>query len=377
MGSVLPLALCIICLGQSDLSAAGSHGSHSELCEYVITGFISHRENLRSGAFRAQGKVDQSAKAIYPVHGDVKVFSTFDYERELFRFDRTEPVWVRPEEGTSERIAQSEPRINGKVMLMLENRVVRTADEVMRWNETSSGLTRVDRNDGQPERLSKPFDIRVVGFANWGTLDHDVPWKTIADYARRPVAEIDMESEGVYRVVWIDKDIRTRYVVWFDTAQGFAPIKYEQSILRSESPDKWSSPVESGTAAWTLIDGVWLPQSYSQEKRDVATNVLASRTLHFEWLSVNQAVDDDLFTVDGLAPEEASLVVNRTLGVPVAIRRPRVQDNREASANAIPAVPATQYRLWLIVANLLIILVFVAVFLVKRARRGTIDKAPH
>src|SRR5438309_1115142 len=91
MNSLSILLSLALCGDQPGAAEPAASRDRDELTRFLWTGLKDNRERLRSGVFRARGRyvVDEPQPGRF--EGDVQLFSAFDYDKDLLRFDRVEP----------------------------------------------------------------------------------------------------------------------------------------------------------------------------------------------------------------------------------------------------------------------------------------------
>jgi hypothetical protein len=132
----------------------------------------------------------------------------------------------------------------------------------------------------------------------------------------------------MYRVTHVCPDERIGAMrMWISEAQGFSPIRFEIRVPTfGERPDNngdgWDDvPHSLSEVTWIERSGVWVPVSLRVETNfgPGGTHRQVTQELAFDWESVNEPVDDELFTALAIAPSEDTELVDMRLGEPVSL----------------------------------------------------------
>ncbi|MCR4415565.1 MAG: hypothetical protein NUV77_24400 [Thermoguttaceae bacterium] len=280
---------------------------------FVLMGLKDSRERLTSGVFRATGYLEQTVQE--PVlRGEISIFCAFDFANGFLRFDRIEPGWVappreaKPPEG---KIAKAP-----LVLRQLGGRFARNAKASVEWSEGArfAALRRVEED---PPASVRPFDVRLVGLVNWGTLENGKMWEFGFPKLQSRASGLVQESETLYRVSWVDEKETAKRDCWLDAAQGFSPVRYEQRLRAVKGLGHWGEPSEIGVATWIKINDAWVPKTLTQEQK--YPRGFRRRELSFDWESVNQRVEPTLFTWQGMGLPNGTTVIDRRLGTTVTV----------------------------------------------------------
>ena len=289
-----------------------------EVGKSCIARFGEQRERLQMGTFTASGQiVDDSLpkSATGKIVGPVQIFSAFDNARNLYRFDIERPARrVKAEGGDTTTLNPNEMEWT---IEQAAEKIVRTADQVINW--TSNDRSVITARNPKPGAQKEPgFDVRIVGASVLSSLKTFLPYATfIQDMQRLPIDDVFKEENGSIKIVWrAGKDGLTRKAIWFDPQRGYSPIRLEMDTkIPGDIPfEAW---VRSETD-WRRINEVWVPvTSFVEQKNGPA---LESWTLEFDWSSVNEPVDDAVFSADGLELPRFATLVDERLGRPIVVK---------------------------------------------------------
>ncbi|MEX2121949.1 MAG: hypothetical protein WD847_20380 [Pirellulales bacterium] len=288
------------------LSAETLAAGQADVARLVLAGYRDNRERLRSGIYRATGKRSYNSKR----HGfdttvDMSLFCAFDFDRQLFRFDRTEPHFNPKTAGDS---------MGGKF--------VRTVDRVIQRHDGGDTVT-IQPAGARPLHGILPFDIRGIGSLNLPEVERGTQveraFASPAGFlAEEKIEAAVAESDRIYRLSWLLANGQARRTIWFDAAAGYSPIRLEDRYVPGEA----MAIVE---VAWSNESGVWVPSTARLETRtgSLETQDIRSYSIAFYWKQVNGPVPDRLFAVEGMEDDTDELfVVDTRLGQPILIKKP-------------------------------------------------------
>ena len=307
-----------------------------QLATFIIQGWTEARDRLRSGVFTVRGRQFASGTGKYPsLDVPIEIFCAFDYDRDVFRYDGRKPQRVSTDKVRTEKEAAQ--RAKGPGLLSFVERDIiekyaRGPTQAITWcsvNPNTVGFHPVSFSM-RGKWMLPPFDVRIVGLGLWDTV---VEGRSYSDL-RESLSKWEMEDAadeggGQYRCVWISvqtefRKEEMRHRVWFDERQGFAPVRSEFRITRAAIPGfpAEDSLHQESDATWACIHEVWVPKTFSirlfingscRERRDSA----------FEWNSVNEPVDSQLFELAAMELPPQARIFDDRLGAPVIIGRVR------------------------------------------------------
>ncbi len=284
----------------------------------VLAKFIEGRNKFRSGVFSIEGQYDASDPSSRYI-GPVEMFSAFDYARDRLRFDRR---WSFQ----SAEPGAANPTPTGKVTIR-GGRFVRLPDRLIRYWEDRNGTVEISRPGSETPADVFPFDVRAVGVCSWLTLAKTESHEDILRGFDEYLVGYEHSEDGIHRLTWENDEYKTRWSVHFDSSKGFVPVRYELSARKkaSQEPEDYP-PVTVVETTWQESEGIWVPASCSF---DIFSPSPRRQTLLFAWKSVNQPVDDSLFTVEGMNLPEGTHVSDARPG----LFQLRVHDQDQ---NAVP-----------------------------------------
>ena len=350
-------------------------GKQRQLATFIIDAWAEGRDRLRSGVFTARGRQFALGTGKYPVLDvPVDIFCAFDYDRDVFRYDGRKPQRVSAHKVHSHEEAAQ--RAKGPALLSFVERdaiekYARGPTKAITWcnvNPNTVGFHPVSFSM-RGKWMLPPLDVRTVGLGLWGTVVEGGDYSDL----RQSVSSLQMddaadEGGGQYRCVWIQfpggsRKQEVRHRVWFDERQGFSPVRSDLRISRAAigALAAKDSVQEETDATWVCIHDVWVPKTFSirlflngslQERRDFA----------FDWSSVNEPVDSQLFELAGMELPPQARIFDDRLGTPVIVGR--VQDVLNPPAK--PPVPRA--RLPLAILSVLVLGAMVLIVALRRRR---------
>ncbi len=358
----LVLSMVFIASGVQPANSAPSFDTEGgKLADFVVAGIKDSRDRLKSGVFRARGRLDESARSEYPVDGEIDIFCAFDFDKGALRFDRLEPTWWAPAKSSR---AAGEPQ--AAKLVQDGGRLVHLRDRRVQWRVREK--TAWIRGAQEKARsITRPFDIRVIGLMNWAGLDFGVSWQDTLRFVQSLPHHAAAETDSIYRLVLVDQENEARLALLLDAKKGFSAVRLEQWEGPANSTGDWGEPTEVGETSWAKKNGVWVPTAFYQEVR---RPVRKRRELSIEWESVNEPVDEALFTWQGMGLPEGTLVVDERLGKPIKVAAVGVREFSDAAH--LPGGAWGWFR-WLMVAfTVTVVILFVAwLFLRKRFGRAS------
>jgi hypothetical protein len=308
---VLALLCCAPCFAQDARK-------DDRLAQFVLAGVKHGASQLKSGAFRAHGRFQSTSSRTGQQRIDeLQIFSAFDFEKGLLRFDRVD------KDAASSQLPNSPPRSFGPTTtrtrqiptqpLLHDLRLVRTPDRLIHWVGGNPSAT-IDLPTAKlAAGFGLRFDVRSLGFCNYpglrATFDELYP-----PLLRDPVDEAVEEANGVYRVSWLLAQGALRSRVWFDPSKDFAAIRMEESPRSTTLPHKVWEPTTVSDTTWTRVNNTWVPKTYHIEVRRRDQSLGESYDLAFNWEQVNEPVRRDLFTWEGMGLPEGTRIVDARLG---------------------------------------------------------------
>jgi hypothetical protein len=326
------LLLATVCFGEANADGSDLTADQRRQLDSVLSEFKESREQLRSGIYRAFGTKRDGItgdKRFPSYRGEVEIFSAFDHDRGLFRFDRSEPNLFEEDPSLPMR------RVN------VQLKYVRTPDVSLHvasgWQKSGVGEILVKPPDAAPTEYLLPMDVRNLGAASWHAMSKGVPLEQVVRVLQRPrVVEVTSEDEGIVRFARLyGPNDSLKSVYWFDTRQGFSPIRFE--FLERGRDGEWQPPLTVNLVTWKDFDGVWVPEALSIIDQQAGNGRVQSYDLQFRWESVNGSPPEELFRLESLQLERGTPIIDRRWGRPIVVGR--VGD--ESPAQHVPPSPNT------------------------------------
>ncbi len=362
------------------------------LAQSVLTGVQAGREGLRSGVFKATGRMTKIGPEDWgQLAGDVDFFCAFDFDKNFVRFDRSEPVLRRfsSEAGTTRRKSSSPKQklsggTTGKEVKQVKRAepfvgrrssvYIRFPDYFMAWSspwerqKTAAGIFPL--NSPCPVGTS-PFDVRALGLYFWSSFLTPTTFEECYDaLVKSHWDEVIRGDDGMFQ---LRRTLASgdSYTLWVDKNQEFSPRRYEIRRASKKGKSEPLQPFMMCEVDYKEVAHTWVPSKFKiaqrqppslRKKEDV--NDLESYDLTFEWLSVNQDVEQSMFSVDKInVPRNTSLFDYR-LGKPLLVKKLNV-----AISTAEKKVYSPQRIV--IIVNITIVLAAIIGFLIYRNRAKT------
>ncbi len=303
------LLTCRAGIQAADLSEASS------LSEFVMGGMRAERDAIRSGIVTITGSRSENGKAWGTFNVNVKYVVSFDYDKNLFRFDESDyrMVWadspgVKPvDESMTSNLPEGKDA-SGRKWVTVESggALVRTNEYDLVRGIDSTMINRLPAGVVNDTSVHV-FDVRALGLM--GLIEFQ-QGKTV-DVLLNVMDKIHMTIEPLqspkgYRCEYSNTELKQEF--WIDETKGMSPFRWQTTRSGQVT---FQSDTE-----WKAIDNIWLPSTYTMTDKNL-TDVEKSWHLVFEWDQVNLPLDPQLFTAAGLATDENAAVVDLTLGMPV------------------------------------------------------------
>lgn len=256
---------------------------------FVIQGIRAGREKLYRGQFRAHGHFRDRDRQLSNTSSDV--FSAFDYRSGNFRFDR------RSGTGHGGQFARTPEAVS----------VFAT------YGDTAAILPPGERAPS----WCKPFDARAVGLAYRHDFEHAASMEEILGHFTRHPGKLASESNGVVELVWevpLLPQGKHKRVLVCDSRKDYIPVQ----LTTWNSGDKDG---KIGSSDWNVqvvpieINGVWVPAEVTIKEKD------RSEYYKLNWESVNQPLDDSVFSIDGFNLSGARIVTDSRLGPTIVVKK--------------------------------------------------------
>jgi len=342
---------------------------HAQMATFCLQGWKEGRDRLRCGVFTARGRHFSRGSGGYPdLDAPLEVFCAFDYDRNLFRYDAQKRV--RMSTGDPVVAAKRARAGRGFDDRDVTERFARGPRQSITWCSINAHRVGLFAPSFSPRvKITADLDVRIVGLALWHSVISGVRYADVGELLTKwDIEQVADEGDARYRCVWIHLDNRvkeeTRRIVWFDEGQGFAPVRSELRVARRATAQFAATEFveQESEATWSQINGVWVPRTFSIRpfRRPTEGHGFRERLdLTFDWSSVNERVDDQLFELASMGLPPDARITDMRLGTPVVLGR--VAELQTAP----PATPHFRMR-WLVPIVSMVLLAGSAVFLMLR-----------
>lgn len=349
MRSILIVMLCVY--GSAHASAQQPEDASKGIVDHVLAGLRNSREQVVFGECRCAGRWYEPTPGNGVMReGEIEVRVVFDYQAGLLRVDRDREY----------------PRIGEAKQRSSLTRYIFAPDKTFRWDGDRSMVLVLAPDAIARRDMEAVIDMRAVGLLLYGDFKSGTKFEVLFDILKnRPVVDVERDGSTI-RLSWLIGDLKDiRRTIWFDEAQGCAPIRVEDEYLEGDETNKrWRNAAES-QVSWAEIDGTWIPTSFSTQYWR-ASGQVSGYELAFEWESINEPIDPARFTTADFGLPVSTPSVDIRLGKPIVI---------EQAGMPTPAQEAhvgfTTTRILLLGINVFVI--GIAVYLYRRYRcRGCV-----
>ena len=322
---------------------------------------------LNSGIYEANGTA-QTTRDSTVTNSRIVVRSAFDHSLAKSNFKRWSSDW-----DSGQTAADFSP----------ENMVTFASDGRTKilWNPGShvASISTLESDLPGYKGLLNPFDVRGLGIIIVTSFDRPADLDKLnknfwneKNYRLERVSETD----EICTLEWLITTLpgRRRKLV-LDKTKGYLPISMRW-IQVSEGTE--FVPIEN-SVEWSADDsGCWVPKAAQMAattaRADGSIAVQHMLTYSFEWESVNQPLDPDLFTEGGLDLPHAAAVMDVSVPEGILLRRVGYEGYEEAlngtrEAKIVSVKDGSTQRLWLIVGNVILGAGLLILLLFRRARK--------
>jgi len=261
-----------------------------ELGQFLLERMQASREKLKSGVFQADRvwilKTPESEQS----HPGEHIFCAFDFEKDLLRFDN------ESSEGFRYFTTSTEARLYTSS----------SEDNPNDW------FAKVPPHFlGRFMRQYRLFDVRLAGICSHGEFE-DGSFEDLMKFHTKECTATGKPLEGnryllILSYQHVNRSLpllvritqyRQEYVL--DASRDFVPIKFTFRMKDFKSK-QWESLDPPVTAEWKKNEpsDVYVPVKLRFPERWISEESLVTQYT-FKWKSVNQPVDQKLFTEDGL-----------------------------------------------------------------------------
>ena len=283
----------------------------------LMDGMRDARERLRSGIYRATGRLAVKTPTAGLADGDCVLFCAFDDDKHWFRFDREQPVKLPDAES---KVDDDKPR--QLVLRQMAGKFARTPEQTVYWDTDSANLTVSSPSDVSVLLgLVHPFDVRTIGLLGWSGYQINTAFSDILQVlTSQKIISIISDGPSIFHITELfgEADFARRDL-WIDANRGYSPIRLELRYkLQSGIAEEWPAPTVVSESTWNKTGEVWVPATFTF---DEGTNSPHSvhQQLQFEWQSVNAPVDEQFFEPEGFDVDPDTIIVDRRLGKPIII----------------------------------------------------------
>lgn len=269
---ILAFALCSPAqsIGDNDPAQAASRVSSQK----ILTGHFAGRLKLKTGVFRATGRLQHSTPGGAVTSGPVEIFCAFDFPAGKLRFDRTEP-----RRNVAVPDADVEPR---ELAQHLQGGQYARTPEAVTVQPLNHNIISVLPPERRPPGWARAFDIRTVGLAHQHDLDWETPFsRVVSVYEQQPAQPISEEESGLVRIDWMvrspNSDTPSFFrSVWFDPVKDNWPVRFQlrsfAGFLPAAAPNgerhsRWSEIIQTQEIDLVRIQDQWVPGSITMTSR--------------------------------------------------------------------------------------------------------------
>lgn len=323
--------------------------------EYVLLGIEEGRQRLRSGAYRATGRLEVDWPNGVAYQGDMEIFCAFNHDENALRFDRSLPIQMElgPGEASEEELRK------GYRVVPFRSKLIRLQDAQRLWTTLSGGV-QIKRPDETLEQDARPLDVAALGLMITADFLRGVTFRQIMETLRKdPVAACQEEGDGIYKVEWLYGPFRR--AIWVNAQQGFTAFRTE---CGEQTDGNWTRTAPTACdVTWKELGGVWVPTALVL-REPFAEGKFQQYDLAFDWMSVNQPVAERYFGIDDFNAPVGTLVVDSRLGDPVVVRT----IGRPAPDADVKPRGSTHVYIWILVCANIAVILFVGLLALRRWR---------
>lgn len=339
--------------------------------EFWLHGMEDGRSRLRSGRFRATGhRIDLSIDSS-PFERNLELEYTFDFTKDLLRIDWHEPAkTLQLSEDSFDESSQASietlTRLGKSRIRDRFSKYVRTQSYSLHWTSDSERVVFQHEPDNKRYLPLSRFDVRTPGLTVMRGFEDGISFDEINKLLldQKIVNAIEDTANGFARIEWEINHLRRE--IWLDQNRGYTPIHFTIR-RRSGSQDKpnWQgAPIEEADLTWEKNGDVWVPKTYSH-RQQVGQKLVSSFTIALQWESVNEPVDESLFTYERLNTPVKAQVVSDQLGQSVSVGYAYPDGETPQTEITLPTDVTTRRRA-IIYANVAVVAVLAFVVLLKR-----------
>lgn len=347
---------------------------------YLIDGMTTERLKLHRGIYRCVGKWKMDSAGGATIRS-FRIYSAFDDEAGLYRFDRAQDFSILSNEPMTideykRRARDAREASEPGILCLMDIRYFRTPTKsaVWQWLKGSEfAASGVNIRAGDSKEIPgflDTFDVRGIGLYTWFYLMDDVVLATVLEPLRQgSIDDVVEVGSSEKRVTIISENKQRRTVIWIDENRGFTPSRLEDHYL--DKGGNWLPPDYINETKWELRSGIWVPGECAvvnkvHAKGDRAYGEWEDRwDMVFNWEDVGSPLRDELFSARGLDPPKGTLVIDFRSDPPIleeVIGEPSLVAKRASP-------PARRPLLLLAIINGVVVLFFILGIYMNRRRQ--------
>jgi hypothetical protein len=254
-------------------------GSLSEQYSFLLAGFVSERERLRSGVVTV---VENISAERLGAASNAQSTLTFDFNQEKIRLNRD-----IGEKSTS---------------------YIRTPDfaasAAFANNELEGGVVEKTKPDVAPLRRFGYFDIHKVGLVTASQLldnrHADLGLNQLVKMlAEQEVVSVEKDDNGLYVITTRIEKMGTERTMWIDANRGYSPTRFELRFAPKKGGK--STVLHNCETEWQQIQNIWVPVRFV----DTGKNGLRAE-LTLSWSRINETPPDSIFAIEDIDVSSSS-----------------------------------------------------------------------
>lgn len=349
------LAVGAFAADTSTATAGAASQDEIEQARFVFAGYVAGRQKLRSAVCRVRNGQEEDTTS----GSDYVMLFALDSAKGNSRFDHT----------FSSQLPDADGSLTTHTIRLPDRRIEFTRGLI----ESRRTSIKIKSPDQERKLTGQEFDVRVFGFDGYPLFG--AQFQEVAEFFDSPVCE-----SKIYRVTKHPDDLweierrsgfreHVKRVWWFDESKDFAIIRdsyFTVQVLTKTGPITHPEiPTHETETTWKNVNDVWVQDTMAYRNRiqQIDTGLV------FDWEVVNQAVNDRVFSVEGLDAPNSTAVVDMRTGSPVSIG---TVNSLTRTLPAGPTAQPTRWTRWLFVAfNGLIVGIIVFYLAVGRLKTSS------
>lgn len=275
-----------------DLDAAPAKGEELARCrsevEFAFASLKASRELLRRGRYglvEQRVETDAGARQVF----DIESTTGFDLDRHMVRVE----------------LSQTSP-------FPYRFTYVEGSNKAAFYNH--QGILTVVSPGYLDKHPNAPLDLSVVGaglyydYVSRGQLSGgglDLVKTAILERGR--LVGVRHRDKSLVIDYFSDKTLTSRFRLVLDESRDFVPLRIETIVL-DEERKAWREEQATETT-WTRVADIWLPE----EVKSRLTAPPRQLSLRFQWLSVNEPLDETLFAKESITLPKGTYIADQTI----------------------------------------------------------------